>query len=98
MQPEEKIRQLIEEGGVLIDRYRLAIMLYLSLRDKARFKDIADGLGLSAGNLAHHLKILEEKGYVKVDKIWKDLRGRVISLTPEGHAALVSFLSKLREV
>lgn len=98
MQPEEKIRKLIEESGILIDRHRLAIMLYLSLRGKARFKDIAEGLGLSAGNLAHHLRILEERSYVKVDKMWRDMRGRVISLTPEGYEALVSFLSKLREV
>ena len=95
MQPEERIRQIIEEGGVLIDRHRLAIMLYLSLRGKARFKDIANGLGISARNLAYHLSILEEKRYVRVDKTWKDLRARIVSITPEGRNTLATFLSKL---
>ena len=95
MRPEDRIRELIEEGGVLLDKHRLAIMLYLALKEKARFKEITEGLGISAGNLAHHLKILEEKNYIKIDKVWKDLRARIISITPEGRTSLNQLLSRL---
>jgi len=98
MQPEERIRRIIEEGRVLGDSVRLAVMLYLSVRGKTRFMEIAKGLGLSPGRLAHHLKALEEKGYVKVNRPWEDLRTRVLALTPDGISALRIFLSRLREV
>lgn len=98
MQPEEKIRRLIEEGEVLGDSVRLAVMLFLSVRGKARFMKVAEGLGLSPGRLAHHLKALEEKGYIMVDRPWEDLRTRVLTLTPDGINALRIFLSRLREV
>ena len=98
MLPEEKIREFLESGDVLVDKYRLAIMLFLSLKRKARFKEIADGLQLSAGNLAHHLKILEERRYVKIDKPLSDLRTRIISITPDGYQALASFLAKLKGI
>ncbi|HID05146.1 MAG TPA: ArsR family transcriptional regulator [Aigarchaeota archaeon] len=98
MQPEDRIREIIESEGILFDRHRLAIMLYLSIKGRARFKEISEGLGLSPGNLAHHLKMLEERNYVRVDKVWRDLRARVVSLTPEGVAALSSLLSRLRRL
>jgi DNA-binding MarR family transcriptional regulator len=97
MQPEEKIKRIIEEE-VLGDNVRLAVMLYLSVRGKARFMEVAEGLGISPGRLAHHLKALEERGYMMVDKPWKDLRVRILALTPEGFKALRGFLSKLKEV
>jgi len=42
--------------------------------------------------------VLEEKGYMMIDKPWKDLRLRILNLTPEGFKALRDFLSKLKEV
>jgi len=97
MQPEEKIRRIIEEGEVLGDSVKLAIMLFLSVRGKARFTEVAEGLGLSAGRLAHHLKALEEKDYIRVNRPWEDLRARILMLTPNGINALRRFLSRLRE-
>ncbi len=98
MQPEDRIRELLAEGEALVDKHRLAIMLYLTLRGKARFKEIAEGLSITSGNLAHHLKMLEERGYVKVEKEWKDLRARIITITPEGYKALAKFINALKEI
>jgi len=42
MQPEENIKRIIEEE-VLGDNVRLAVMLYLSVRGKARFMEVAEG-------------------------------------------------------
>ncbi|MGQ9479753.1 MAG: ArsR/SmtB family transcription factor [Thermoproteota archaeon] len=98
MQPEERIRQIIEAGEVLGDSVRLAVTLYLSVRGKARFTEVAEGLDLSPGRLAHHLKTLEEAGYIRVQRPWEDLRTRVLILTPEGIHALRDFLFRLREV
>jgi DNA-binding MarR family transcriptional regulator len=98
MQPEEKLRHLLGTGGVLADRVRLAVALYLSLKREARFKEVAEGLDISPGNLAHHLKVMEDVGYVKVEKTWEDMRARVLSLTPDGINAVATFMSVLREV
>jgi len=97
MQPEKKIRRIIEEGEVLGDSVRLAVMLYLSVRGKARFMEVAEGLGISPGRLAHHLKALEEKDYVRINRPWEDLRTRILTLTPDGINALRIFLCRLRE-
>lgn len=97
MQPEEKIRRLLEAREALGDRVRLAVALYLSVRGKARFKEVSDGLGISSGNLAHHLRKLEEAGYVDIKKSLDDLRTRILSLTPTGICALAEFLFNLRE-
>ncbi len=96
MQPEDRARRIIEKGKVLGDSVRLAIALYLSLKEKARFSEVAKGLGISAGRLAYHLRIMEEAGYVRVERVLEDLRGRELRLTPEGAKALMDFIRELR--
>jgi len=95
MQPEDSARRVLEKGRVLGDSVRLAIALYLSLKGKARFSEVARGLGISAGKLAYHLRIMEEAGYVEVERMLDDLRGRKLRLTPEGARALMDFIREL---
>ena len=97
MQLEERIRRLLQAGAILGDRVRLAVMLYLSIRGVARFKEIAEGIGLSPGNLAHHLRALEEAGYVSIEKSWHDMRARNVRITERGTAALAEFLAALTD-
>jgi len=95
MQPEDIARRVLEKGRILGDSVRLAIALYLSIKGKARFSEVARGLGISAGKLAHHLRMMEEAGYVKVERVLDDLRGRELRLTPEGARALMDFIGEL---
>ncbi|MEM3371287.1 MAG: transcriptional regulator [Candidatus Korarchaeum sp.] len=95
MQPEEEIRRVIEFNEVLGDGVRLAIMLYLRIKGKVRFNELASGLGISSGRLAHHLGVLEGSGYIRVERLREDLRGRIIEITPEGVNALREYLSSM---
>lgn len=95
MQPEEMIRKLIEFNTVLGDGVRLAIMLYLRIKGRARFSELASVLGISPGRLAHHLEVLGRANYVIVDRMREDLRGRIVKITPDGAEALKSYLSSI---
>lgn len=95
MQPEEEIRRIIELNTALGDGVRLAIMLYLRIKGKARFSELASGLGISPGRLAHHLSVLEGSGYIAVDRLREDLRGRIVRITPIGARALKDYLSSM---
>jgi len=49
-------------------RVRLGIMSTLMVNDKINFNDLKDVIGVTDGNLASHIKSLEESGYIKVNK------------------------------
>jgi DNA-binding MarR family transcriptional regulator len=96
MQLEEEIKRIIELNKALGDGVRLAIMLYLQIKGKAGFTELASGLGISPGRLAHHLDILERLNYVVVSRSWDDLRRRTIRPTSKGLDALKKYLSYIR--
>lgn len=50
------------------NRIRLGIMSALMVNDAINFKDLKSLLGVTDGNLASHLKALEEGGLIKVQK------------------------------
>ncbi|HUW66034.1 MAG TPA: transcriptional regulator [Spirochaetia bacterium] len=47
---------------------RLGIMAILAVEERADFARFKRALGLSDGNLGSHLRILEEAGYVSMEK------------------------------
>lgn len=49
-------------------RIRLGIMSVLMVNDSFDFNGFKDTLGVTDGNLASHLKTLEDKGLIKVNK------------------------------
>lgn len=59
----------IENLNKIFDsRIRLGIMSALMVNDKINFNDLKELIQVTDGNLASHLKTLEESGYVKVEK------------------------------
>ena len=52
----------------LDNRVRLGIMSILMVDDWVDFTTIKDRLGVSDGNLASHLRVLENEEYVKMEK------------------------------
>ena len=50
------------------NRVRLGIMSVLSVNDSYDFNNLKDTLGVTDGNLASHLKALEENNLIKVNK------------------------------
>ena len=49
-------------------RVRLGIMSTLMVNDEINFNDLKQLIAVTDGNLASHIKSLEEIGYVKVNK------------------------------
>ncbi len=49
-------------------RIRLGIMSALAVNDEVNFNELKEFLDVTDGNLASHLKTLEENAYVKVEK------------------------------
>ncbi len=49
-------------------RVRLGIMSTLMVNDKINFNDLKQLINVTDGNLASHVKALEENGYIKVTK------------------------------
>jgi DNA-binding MarR family transcriptional regulator len=49
-------------------RIRLGIMSALVVNDEVNFNHLKELVGVTDGNLASHLKSLEENGYIKVHK------------------------------
>lgn len=50
------------------NRVRLGIMSVLTVNDTYDFNSLKDALGVTDGNLASHLKALEENNLIKVNK------------------------------
>lgn len=50
------------------NRVRLGIMSVLTVNDSYDFNSLKDTLGVTDGNLASHLKALEENGLIRVNK------------------------------
>lgn len=63
------MRNPIENLNKVFDsRIRLGIMSALMVNDQVSYNDLKELIQLTDGNLASHLKTLEESGYVKVQK------------------------------
>jgi DNA-binding HxlR family transcriptional regulator len=50
------------------NRVRLGIMSILIVNNSSDFNDLKEALGVTDGNLASHLKALEENNVIKVNK------------------------------
>jgi DNA-binding MarR family transcriptional regulator len=53
---------------VFDSRVRLGIMSALMVNEEVNFNDLKELLGITDGNLASHVKALEENGTIKVQK------------------------------
>ena len=78
---------------------RLGIMTLLLQWGKGSFPDLKRALGLTDGNLGAHIRVLEEAGYVSVDKRFEQRKPRTIChVTPAGRRAFGKYLTQLEQV
>lgn len=76
-------------------RLRLVTQLYVVESADATF--LANATGLTWGNLATHLRKLEEHGYVRIDKGYRGRKpNTVVALTGSGRAAFDEYRAKIR--
>ena len=79
-------------------RTRLGILTILAGADRADFSFLRDTLDLTDGNLSRNLTVLENAGFVAIDKTFEGRRSRTwISVTPAGQHALNQEIQALRK-
>ncbi len=80
-------------------RVRLGILAVLAEADRADFTYLRRVLDLTDGNLSRHLGVLDQAGYVRIDKTFEDRKPRTwIHATHEGRAALAAEVAALRDL
>jgi DNA-binding MarR family transcriptional regulator len=78
-------------------RVRLGILAVLVEVKRADFAYLRRTLELTDGNLSRQLQVLEEAGYVEIEKVFESKRPRTwLSLTKQGRAALRAEREALR--
>jgi DNA-binding MarR family transcriptional regulator len=80
-------------------RIRLGIMSALVVNDEVNFNHLKELVGVTDGNLASHLKSLEENGYIKVQKGFIGRKtNTVYSATKSGEKAFRQHLDALEKM
>ena len=80
-------------------RVRLGILAVLAEADEADFAYLKDVLELTDGNLSRHLRVLEEVGYVRIQKGYEGRKPRTwVRATNEGRQALADHLAALQDL
>jgi DNA-binding transcriptional ArsR family regulator len=78
---------------------RLAIMTILARGDEVEFSVIGEMLNLTDGNLGAHLRKLEEAGYVKCTKEFRNRKPRTTyRMQTKGRAAFEKHLDTLEKI
>jgi DNA-binding transcriptional ArsR family regulator len=82
------------------EKARLGIVSSLAGHaDGLSFSDLKSLCGLTDGNLSRHLQVLEEAGYVVVEKGYEGKRPRTrCLLSSAGHARFLEYLAVLERV
>lgn len=78
---------------------RLGIMTLLVTQGELDFSQLKQKLGLSDGNLSVHLRILEESGYIVVQKTFLARKPKtILTGTTKGHEAYAAYLKQLEAI
>jgi len=90
---------LLQIPSKIFHPYRILILKILYLHGYAEFRQLKHDLRITDGNLASHLRALEEDGYVEVHKEIVDRRPRTTYvLTKEGLEAFKQFRTHIIKV
>ena len=90
----------IENLNKIFDsRVRLGIMSALVVNESVNFNELKELLGITDGNLASHLKALEENGTVKVQKGFIGRKtNTTYSVTRAGEKAFQAHIAALEKM
>lgn len=93
MNPIEHLNKVFDS------RVRLGIMSTLMVNEKINFNDLKELIGVTDGNLASHIKGLEESGFIKVNKGFIGRKtNTTYTITKLGSKAFQQHLSALEKM
>jgi len=91
--PHEKIDEVIHQ------RVRLGIVSSLAAVEGLEFTELRALLGLTDVNLSTHARVLEEAGYVEIEKSFKGRKPQtVLRLTAAGREAFTRYVDTLERM
>ena len=83
---------------VLHSQLRLSIVSILMTVEEAEFTFIKETTGAAAGNISIQIKKLQEAGYVKVEKTFKNnYPNTAVSMTGKGIKAFEDYVNNLKK-
>ena len=83
---------------ILHSQLRLSIVSTLMTVDEASFNVIKDTTQATSGNISIQIKKLQQAGYIKVKKSFKDnYPNTTISITPKGIQAFENYVNNLKK-
>jgi DNA-binding MarR family transcriptional regulator len=83
---------------LLHSQLRLAIISMLVASDKVEFTHIQSETKAAAGNISIQIKKLEDAGYIKVEKTFKNnYPNTILSITDQGIKAFEFYVSNLKK-
>jgi len=95
----QEVQPLADIDPIIHAPARLRVMTYLYVVDSIDFVYLKRVTGLSWGNLSTHLTKLEEAGYVKISKTFKDKKpNTMIQLTEQGRQAFRVYKDEMQQV
>jgi DNA-binding MarR family transcriptional regulator len=84
---------------VFDSRVRLGIMSALMVNEEVNFNELKELIGVTDGNLASHMKTLEENAYIKVQKGFIGRKtNTTYSITKAGEKAFKQHLEALEKM
>ena len=93
---KDPIQQL---NKIFDSRVRIGIMSALAVNEKLNFNELKELMDITDGNLATHLKTLEENSYIKVQKGFIGRKtNTTYSITKPGEKAFRAHLDALEEI
>ncbi|GBD09833.1 hypothetical protein HRbin22_02094 [Candidatus Thermoflexus japonica] len=91
--------EILDLDPIIHERVRLGIMTLLLQAGELDFQSLKRELSVTDGNLAQHLRVLEEHGLIRVHKAFVGRRPRTTyTLTPEGRRRLREYLDRLAQI
>ena len=92
-------RKLDALDDVIHQKVRLGVMASLMASGPTDFNFLKAALGVSDGNLSTHLTVLEEHGYIAVEKAFVGKKPRTTyAPTPDGRRAFAEYLTVLESL
>jgi len=83
---------------ILHSQLRLSIISILMTVEEAEFTFIKESTGAAAGNISIQIKKLQEAGYVKVEKTFKNnYPNTSVSITSKGIKAFEDYVNNLKK-
>ena len=83
---------------LLHSQLRLAIISMLVASEKVEFTHIQSETKAAAGNISIQMKKLEEAGYIKIEKSYKNnYPNTMLSITDKGVKAFESYVNSLKK-